>query len=48
MNNFTEQDRIEQFKEVMKPCVPYKFHWEFIDILKEKESHSGLYTNEAS
>lgn len=36
MNNFTEQDRIEQFKEVMKPCVPYKFHWEFIDILKEK------------
>ena len=38
MNNFTEQDRIEQFKKVMKPCMPYKFHWEFVDILKERAS----------
>lgn len=44
MNNFTEQDRIEQFKKVMKPCMPYKFHWEFVDILKEK----GFFTAPAS
>lgn len=44
MNNFTEQDRIEQFKKVMKPCMPYKFNWEFVDILKEK----GFFTAPAS
>lgn len=44
MNNFTEKDRIEQFKAVMKPCIPYRIHWEVIDILEEK----GFFTAPAS
>lgn len=44
MNNFTEQDRIEQFKEVMKPCMPDRFPEGFIDTLKEK----GFFTAPAS
>lgn len=44
MNKFTEKNRIEQFKAVMKPCMPYRFHWEVVDILKEK----GFFTAPAS
>lgn len=44
MNNFTEQDRIEQFKKIMKPCIPYEVHWDFIDWLIEK----GFFTAPAS
>lgn len=40
MNNFTEQDRIEQFKEIMKPCMPNRFTKEFINILKKKIASS--------
>lgn len=36
MNNFTEQDRIEQFKKTMKYCMPNRFPEGFIDTLKEK------------
>lgn len=36
MNNFTEQDRIEQFKKTMKYCMPDRFPEGFIDTLKEK------------
>lgn len=38
MNNFTEQDRIEQFKKTMKHCMPDRFPEGFIDTLKEKAS----------
>lgn len=52
MNNFTEQDRIEQFKEIMKPCMPNRFTKEFINILKENSfftapasiHHHGAYS----
>lgn len=44
MNNFTEQDRIEQFKKTMKPCMPNRFAKEFINILKE----NGFFTAPAS
>lgn len=38
MNNFTEQDRIEQFKKTMKYCMPGRFPEGFIDTLKERDS----------
>lgn len=44
MNNFTEQDRIEQFKKTMKYCMPDRFPEGFIDTLKEK----GFFTAPAS
>lgn len=44
MNNFTEQDRIEQFKKTMKYCMPNRFPEGFIDTLKEK----GFFTAPAS
>lgn len=52
MNNFTEQDRIEQFKEIMKPCMPNRFTKEFTNILKENSfftapasiHHHGAYS----
>ena len=44
MNNFTEQDRIEQFKKTMKHCMPDRFPEGFIDTLKEK----GFFTAPAS
>lgn len=52
MNKFTEKDRIEQFKAVMKPCIPDRFQKNFIDYLKVKDfftapasiHHHGAYT----
>jgi len=35
MNNFTEQDRIEQFRKTMAYCMPGRFHPEFVDVLRD-------------
>lgn len=44
MNNFTEQDRIEQFRKTMAYCMPYRFHHEFVDVLRDM----GFFTAPAS
>lgn len=44
MNNFTEQDRIQQFKVTMKPCIPDIVDAEVMDYLTE----SGFFTAPAS
>ena len=44
MNDFTEQDRIEQFRKTMAGCMPYRFHFEFVDVLRDK----GFFTAPAS
>lgn len=44
MNNFTEQDRIEQFRKAMAYCMPYRFHFEFVDVLRDM----GFFTAPAS
>lgn len=35
MNNFAEQDRIEQFRKTMAYCMPGRFHPEFVDMLRD-------------
>lgn len=44
VHKFTEQERIELFKKIMKPCIPYSVHPEFIDWLIE----NGFFTAPAS
>lgn len=44
MSNFTEQDRIEQFRKTMAYCMPYRFHPEFVDVLRDM----GFFTAPAS
>lgn len=44
MNNFSEADRIDQFKKIMAECMPYRFHYEFVDILRDM----GFFTAPAS
>jgi len=39
-----ENSRIKRFKQIMKPCVPDAFDWNFIGLLKEK----GFFTAPAS